>query len=73
MNGCCADKPYGTGCTPVTCMDLPEDVTCGSCVHHARCQMLFGCEADRTSCDWFPRRYRPLPVVSKTEGVIPWS
>ncbi len=60
MNGCCADKPYGTGCTPATCMDLPDGKTCGACAHHARCQMLFGCKAERTECDFFPRRFRAV-------------
>ena len=58
MLGCCADKPYGTGCTPNTCMQLPEDETCGTCSHFSRCQMLFNCKPDRQECDFFPRRFR---------------
>jgi hypothetical protein len=66
MNGCCADKPYGTGCTPRTCMQLPEGETCGTCAHHARCQMLFQCEASRETCDFFPRRFRSVATKPGT-------
>ena len=66
MNGCCVDRKYGKGCTEQTCMDLPKGTTCGSCVHFSRCSRLISAKAERTTCDWFPRRY--LPVVT-TEGV----
>lgn len=59
--GCCTDKE----CTSATCMQLPEGKTCGTCAHHKRCQMLFQCEADRTYCDFFPRRFRSVETRSE--------
>jgi len=64
MNGCCADKPYGTGCNDKTCMSLPDGNTCGSCKHFERCNKLFGAESADTNCTFFPRRFRLLA----TEG-----
>jgi len=63
MLGCCVDKKYGTGCTPKTCMQLPEDETCGACASFARCQGLFDAKPDSTTCDFFPRRFRSLPIA----------
>ena len=59
MNGCCADKKYGKGCTPETCMSLPEGKTCGMCVHWHRCKaLIYDLNPDGTVCDFFPRRFR---------------
>lgn len=57
-HGCCADKKYGKGCTPATCMELPAGKTCGDCVHAKRCEAIFGHTAADTYCDWFPRQFR---------------
>ena len=54
-NGCCLDRQ----CTPDTCMNLPEGVTCGDCRNFRRCQGIFGCKAKNIACDWFPRRFAP--------------
>lgn len=58
--GCCADKPYGKGCTDKTCMKLPDGETCGTCVHASRCTKLFGSDPSDTSCTFFPRRFRKV-------------
>ena len=57
MSGCCIDKQYGKGCTPETCMVLPDGKTCGDCVHIHRCKAIFGHTETDTECDWFPRRF----------------
>jgi hypothetical protein len=51
--GCCMDK----SCTPDTCMVLPGRMVCGDCEHLSRCHGLFQCKPERTSCDFFPRRF----------------
>lgn len=53
VHGCCRD---GT-CDFYSCMALPPQKTCGDCVHARRCNMLFGAEPGRTSCDFYPRRF----------------
>lgn len=53
MNGCCVDK----ACNASTCMTLPEGESCGACVHLRRCAAFFGAKPERTSCDFFPRRF----------------
>lgn len=58
MLGCCVDKKYGKGCTPETCMQLPDGKKCGDCVHIKRCKAIFGHTENDTVCDWFPRRFR---------------
>ncbi len=66
-HGCCTDK----ACTPASCMELPVGTTCGDCVHVGYCKGLGVTDADRTSCDWFPRRLKivrgPLPNNSISE------
>lgn len=52
INGCCVDG----ACDEHTCMKLP-DVNCGECNHFKKCEKLIKARGDRTSCDWFPRRY----------------
>ncbi len=62
-SGCCVDKE----CTAKTCMDLAPGETCGTCRHFERCRKMgFTSAAERTSCDFFPRRY--LPVVREAVG-----
>lgn len=71
MNGCCVDKKYGTGCTPNTCMDLPDGKTCADCAHLSRCLSFgFTSSPERTSCDFFPRRFRLAAVYgpARSEG-----
>lgn len=41
-------------------MALPKGLTCGDCVHIARCQSIFGHVPEDTYCDWFPRKFRPV-------------
>ena len=55
--GCCVDRKYGKGCTPKTCMILPEGESCGTCVHLKRCVLIFGHKPEDTYCDWFPRKF----------------
>lgn len=65
-HGCCADK----ACNSSTCMELPADKTCGDCAHLPRCVAFGVTHAARTSCDWFPRRFRePVakPITSVAE------
>lgn len=52
-----ADRtPYGrTGDD----MDLPEDKTCGDCVHGRRCAAMFGHITADESCDWSSSRFPP--------------
>ena len=60
-HGCCIDREYESarGCTESTCMELPAGETCGGCVWLARCTALgFTSSPERTSCDFFPRRFR---------------
>lgn len=53
-HGCCAAKH----CTDKTCMELPQGMTCGHCVHERRCCLIFGHKPSDTYCDWFPRLFR---------------
>jgi DnaJ-class molecular chaperone len=39
-------------------MNLPLGKTAESCVHFNRCNKLFGCRAEYTTCDFSPSRYR---------------
>lgn len=50
-------------CTSHTCMNLPDGVTCGDCIHIKRCSAIFGHEPEDRYCDWFPRRFQQLPTV----------
>lgn len=71
-SGCCVDRKYGSprGCTPATCMVLPEGRTCDECAHNSRCRVVFGFTnlAGRRICDWHPRRFR-LAVVHDDDAV----
>lgn len=59
MNGCCIDKKYGKGCTPETCMTLPDGKTCGDCVHAKRCLGIGYTPSPKVrDCSFFPRRFR---------------
>lgn len=40
------------------CMDLPEGMTCGDCIHKARCIAIFGAKESNTSCDFEPIRFK---------------
>jgi hypothetical protein len=64
--GCCLDRRLGftSGCTPATCMNLPDGQTCGGCAHLGRC-VAFGFTSgpDRRVCDFFPRRFCLATVV----------
>ncbi len=51
--GCCTDR----ACTPADCMRLPLGVTCGDCLHVAKCVAMFGKKPTDTTCDWFPRKF----------------
>jgi len=62
-HGCCTDKKYGKGCTPATCMSLPEGQWCATCVHTDRCVKIFGAKPENTWCDFFPRRFSRKGVV----------
>ena len=42
-------------------MDLPEDKTCGDCVHAYRCQSIYGRIAEDETCDWNPSRFMEAP------------
>lgn len=52
--GCCTDGD----CTPATCMNLPEGMSCARCVHMFRCR-AFGFTSNVTNdyCSFFPRRF----------------
>jgi hypothetical protein len=65
MQGCCEDKKYGKGCTPDTCMNLPDGLTCGDCYHINKCSKIFGHTSTDTYCDWFPRRFITKGGVKK--------
>jgi hypothetical protein len=39
-------------------MNLPEDKTCGDCVHIYRCNQIFGHMATDERCDWFPIKFQ---------------
>ena len=61
--GCCADK----SCTPATCMRLPDGMTCNECLHFLgtlveahSCSRFLNRNLAETSCDWFPRRFKPV-------------
>lgn len=65
MNGCCVDKV----CTKDTCMQLPDGLHCGDCVHISRCKAIFGHVETDTCCDWFPRRFhRAYPEVQHAKA-----
>jgi hypothetical protein len=38
-------------------MTLPSGVTCEGCVYFAHCKRMYSVTAERTVCDFFPRRY----------------
>lgn len=40
------------------CMELPEGMTCGQCVHVYRCSSIFGCNPESTVCDFYPIRFQ---------------
>ena len=60
QDGCCVDK----ACTAATCMALPQDKTCGKCVHERRCVLMFGHTPTDTYCDRFPRRFHEKSAVA---------
>ena len=64
--GCCVDRRYESprGCTPVTCMVLP-DLTCADCWHClSRCgPMGFTSSPKNGYCSFFPRRFSPWPIT----------
>lgn len=51
-------------------MKLPEGKTCFNCHHYAKCSAMFGAFKERTSCDFYPRRFieRPLPAEALAQG-----
>jgi hypothetical protein len=55
--GCCVDRPYGTGCSDATCMNLPDGKTCADCIHVTTCVRNFGHHAHWVHCQWYPRRF----------------
>jgi hypothetical protein len=64
MNGCCADRisaaragRFNNGCTEATCMSLPDGATCGDCKHVRHCVAMYAVTPERTTCDFFPRRF----------------
>jgi hypothetical protein len=66
--GCCVDKRYGSpqGCTPETCMQLPDGATCNGCGHVKRCKTFgFTSSTSNTYCSFFPRRFVPAELVEK--------
>jgi hypothetical protein len=69
MNGCCVDKKSGSprGCTPETCMDLPDGKTCADCRHVKHCVAMYDVKPENTWCDFHPRRFR-LPMAPKSSG-----
>lgn len=44
-------------------MQLPTGVTCGDCVHLARCKAMFGHVETDTYCDWSPSRFQTRRTV----------
>jgi len=42
-------------------MKLPDGKICVDCVHFERCNMLFQCNPNRTSCDFYPSSYKEKP------------
>jgi hypothetical protein len=62
--GCCADRKYGKGCTPETCMNLPKGVKCSFCVHWSRCNGIgYSTGPDSRVCFFFPRRFHLDPTL----------
>ncbi len=53
-HGCCADE----ACTNNSCMELPKGKTCGDCYAFRHCAGMYAVTKERTSCDFFPRRFR---------------
>lgn len=46
-------------------MTLPPGKTCSDCVHLRRCMRVLGCTSpERTSCDFYPNRFRQRPVLT---------
>lgn len=58
--GCCIDRDYegARRCNEQTCMNLPDEKTCGDCVHETRCTTIFGAKSENSYCQFFPRRFR---------------
>jgi hypothetical protein len=40
-------------------MQLPAGKTCADCRFFSFCVKLFGCDAQNTTCDWAPSRFKP--------------
>jgi len=54
MANCCIDFT----CTPETCMELPNGLTCRDCFYCNRCVTMFGAKPENTKCEFYPRRFR---------------
>ena len=51
-------------------MRLPEGKKCGDCIHVDRCVRVLGCtKPERTSCDFFPNKFRESKKVSDAKVV----
>ena len=37
---------------------LPNNKTCGDCVHFKRCNYLFSAQLNYTNCDFYPIRFK---------------
>lgn len=48
-------------------MNLPDDKTCGDCVHCRRCTMIFGHIPTDEVCDWYPSRFREAVKQEPTQ------
>ena len=59
----CADCEHLHNCKH-QCLDLPAGRTCGECACFSWCSVFCGdrVQADNTSCDWEPVRFREKKV-----------
>jgi hypothetical protein len=49
-------------------MALPEGKTCADCVHIRRCAGMGFSKPERTSCDFWPNKFHPSPLIPANAG-----
>ena len=60
-----AESVARKACNDSTCMTLPQGKSCGDCVHVERCKKIFGVKPERTTCDFFPRRFVARAIMER--------
>lgn len=51
-------------------MALADGNTCSDCVHVLRCCLIFGQLPEDESCQFFPVRFYPKPIIATTTSSV---